>query len=77
VTKRRFIDLVRQYATLAQRNRKSYGSAVNTVFETFMQANVDAGMETAELTKQGDWAEAFLWREYAPLDRDWTPSSSA
>lgn len=77
MNKRRFIQGVRDYGSLAQRNRRSYAEQVNTLFKSYMDSRTEAGASDVELTKDGDWAEAFLWREYAVIDKEWTPSTLA
>lgn len=72
MNKRQFIDTVRQFAAKAQRKGVSYAAAVNALHGMYMQRNVDAGMSEAELTKEGDWAEAFILREYAKFDKDFS-----
>lgn len=69
MNKRGYIDTARQYARLASRKKKSYSDSVKALYEMYMKSVEESGASEAELTKEQDWAQAFLLREYFPSDQ--------
>lgn len=76
MTKRQFINTVRQFQALAQRKGVSYADSVDALIGMYLKARKDEGALEPELTKEQDWAHAFTLREYGKYDRDFTPTST-
>lgn len=67
MTRSQFTDAVRQYAALAQRQRRSYAPQVTVLTEAYMRdvAKLDAGVPRESATAH---VESVLVREYQPMD---------
>lgn len=68
MSKAMFMDLVRQFASLARRKRKSYADAVHVIaltrVDTIKQEETDAGARTRAIQN----LQQFLSTEYQPSD---------
>lgn len=65
--KRMFIDLVRQYATAAQRKGLDATTLVNTLGQQRLAQLREEGVSDVEIQKESLWQEAFIEREYTPF----------
>lgn len=68
MTKRQFIDQVRQYAAIAKQRRVSYASVVQQAHDLYLQACERSGYSEAEMAKERDWAGGVVTREYGKYD---------
>lgn len=68
MTKRQYINLVRQYVELAKRKSQSFSEAVLGLHDLYIGSCRSAGYSEAELDKERSWSEDFLRREYGKAD---------
>ena len=66
MTKRQFIDTVRQYAEQSRRKRTDYSAMVEQLRDTWLAGTAQDGATAAEVDKNRAWAESFIAREYNP-----------
>lgn len=76
MSKRAFIDLVRQYAGHTRRKGVSYAEAVAIAYDLYMQSVIESGASDAEQAKERAWADGFMVREYGKFDSNWTGSGA-
>jgi len=77
MSRQRFIQLVREYARLADRKHETFGEQVQTVFDIRVKSILRDYPDEQERKKELDWTEAAIKREYAGFDRDFTLKPSA
>lgn len=76
MSNKRFFSLVRQYATLAQRMRRSYVLQVQEILD-LRQAEIESSDLPAEEKEQLlSQNVAFVQREYGSVDFAWGDSGS-
>ena len=68
----RFLDMVRQYARLASRFRRSYGEQVNTLLDLRERKLNVHGVEGEVWEEERKWALGVVDREYAPYDKEYS-----
>jgi hypothetical protein len=75
VTKRQFIDLVRQYKTARINRNKSFADCVNNVHVMYLEGVRESGAGDAEYEKEAEWANGMVKREYGAFDHEWFAST--
>lgn len=70
-----FIDLVRQFASLARRKHTSYADAVDAAAQSRVASIRKEYTDAGERTKALQKLQAFLSNEYQPFDPDFAIKS--
>lgn len=76
MTNNMFHSLIRDYASLAQRKRKSYADAVTAVLQLRLAQIAKEVSDPAEAGRQQQAAFKAVEREYGTVDSTWEASYS-
>jgi len=76
MSRRQFINSVRQYTTLAQKRATSFAEQVKALHALYLASVAENGAGEAEQRKEAEWAASFLSREYGKHDSSFNAGES-